>query len=107
MRFFAVRPVGCVRWGFSGDGPRNAPADLKLFPNFLERIAKSGGTPQFSRPCCTGPVTAKDDRDLTADIATLKAAMQQHGIDRAFMNAASPGVIAQFLPNQHYASHQA
>ena len=32
--------------GFEGDSPRNAPADLKLFPSFMERIAKAGGTPQ-------------------------------------------------------------
>ena len=31
--------------GFSGNGPRNAPADLKMFPSFLKRIADSGGTP--------------------------------------------------------------
>ena len=42
--------------GFSGDSPRNAPADLKMFPTFLERLAKSGGTPTYSRPQCTGPV---------------------------------------------------
>ena len=38
--------------GFGGDSPRNAPADLKQFPAYLERIARSGGTPQISRPCC-------------------------------------------------------
>ncbi len=93
--------------GFSGDSPRNAPADLKLFPTFLERLAKQGGTPQFSRPCCTGEVRPKDDRDLKADIANLKAALQTHGIERGFMNAASPGVISQFLPNQHYPTREA
>ena len=93
--------------GFSGDSPRNAPADLKLFPSFLERLAKQGGTPQFSRPCCTGPVEQKDDRDLTADIARLEAALAKHGIERGFMNAASPGVISQFLPNEHYPTRDA
>ena len=28
--------------GFGGDSSRNAPADLKQFPGFLERIASSG-----------------------------------------------------------------
>ena len=40
--------------GFAGDSPRNAPADLKLFPTFLERLAKAGGTPQYARPMCVG-----------------------------------------------------
>lgn len=39
--------------GFSGDSPRNAPADLKMFPGFLKRLADDGGTPQYARPMCT------------------------------------------------------
>ncbi len=31
--------------GFSGDSKRNAPADLKLFPRFLERLANDGERP--------------------------------------------------------------
>ncbi|MGI9492530.1 MAG: cobalamin-independent methionine synthase II family protein [Geminicoccaceae bacterium] len=93
--------------GFSGDSPRNAPADLKLFPTFLERLAKEGGTPQFSRPCCTGEVTPKDGDDLRKDLANLRAATHKHDVARAFMNAASPGVISQFLPNKHYPSREA
>jgi len=34
--------------GFSGDSPRNAPGDLKLFPSFLKRLADGGGTPQYA-----------------------------------------------------------
>ena len=93
--------------GFSGDSERNAPGDLLLFPRFLERIAREGGTPQFARPRCTGPVAAKDDADLRADITNLKAAMAAHGARGGFMNAASPGVIAQFLPNAWYPSREA
>ena len=29
--------------GFGGDSPRNAPADLRLFPGFLKRLAGAGG----------------------------------------------------------------
>ena len=93
--------------GFSGDSERNAPGDLKLFPRYLERIAREGGTPQFSRPQCTGPIASKGDADLMADIANLEAAMEAHGVERGFMNAASPGVIAQFLPNAWYPSREA
>ena len=93
--------------GFSGDSPRNAPADLKLFPTFLERLAKEGGTPQYARPCCTGPVAATDDTDLKADIANLNSGIEAHGAQRGFMNAASPGVISLFLQNQHYPDRDA
>ena len=93
--------------GFSGDSPRNAPADLKMFPSFLKRIAESGGTPQYARPMCTGPVASKGQGELEKDIANLKAAMDAHGVERGFMNAASPGVISLFLQNDHYPSREA
>lgn len=88
--------------GFEGDSPRNAPRDLTLFPSFLKRIAESGGTPQYSRPCCTGPIRPKGEGDLEKDIANLKAAMSEHGAAGGFMNAASPGVISLFLPNDYW-----
>lgn len=93
--------------GFSGDSPRNPPADLKLFPSFMKRLAESGGTPDYSRPKCTGEVHSKGQQELTKDIANLKAAMEAHGAARGFMNAASPGVVSLFLPNAHYPSHDA
>ncbi|OYU16619.1 MAG: epoxyalkane--coenzyme M transferase [Rhodobacteraceae bacterium PARR1] len=93
--------------GFSGDGPRNAPADLKLFPSFLDRLAQQGGTPKYARPQCTGPVTSKGQGELQKDIANLKSAMAAHGVERGFMNAASPGVISLFLQNAHYPDRQA
>ena len=88
--------------GFAGDSPRNAPADLKMFPSFLDRLAKSGGTPKYARPQCVGPVESKGQGELQKDIAHLKAAMAAHGVARGFMNAASPGVISLFLQNAHY-----
>lgn len=92
--------------GFSGDSPRNAPQDLQLYPSFLKRIAESGGTPQYARPMCTGEVRSKGQGELQKDIDNLKAAMQEHGAQQGFMNAASPGVISLFLPNAHYPSRQ-
>jgi 5-methyltetrahydropteroyltriglutamate--homocysteine methyltransferase len=93
--------------GFSGDSKRNAPADLKLFPKFLERLANDGGTPKYARPMCTGEVRSKGQGELQKDIANLKAAMKTHGASRGFMNAASPGVISLFLQNEHYNTREA
>ncbi len=93
--------------GFSGDSDRNAPGDLKLFPSYLKRLADDGGTPQYARPKCTGEVKSKGQGELNKDISNLKAAMQQHGASRAFMNAASPGVISLFLQNEHYPNREA
>jgi len=88
--------------GFDGDSPRNTPADLKLFPSFLKRLAAEGGNPKFARPMCVGEVRSKGQGELQKDIANLKAAMATHGAERGFMNAASPGVISLFLQNAHY-----
>ena len=93
--------------GFSGDSPRNAPADLKKFPSFLKRLAEDGGTPKYARPMCTGDVTSKGQGELQKDISNLKAAMATHGAARGFMNAASPGVISLFLQNEHYKTRDA
>ena len=93
--------------GFSGDSERNAPGDLKLFPGFLKRLADDGGTPQYARPMCTGEVKSKGQGELESDIDNLKAGMDVHGVKRAFMNAASPGVISLFLQNQHYKTREA
>jgi 5-methyltetrahydropteroyltriglutamate--homocysteine methyltransferase len=92
--------------GFSGDSPRNAPADLKLFPSFLQRLSNSGGTPTYARPMCTGDVVSKGQSELLKDITNLKAAMKKHGAEHGFMNAASPGVISLFLQNAHYATRE-
>ena len=93
--------------GFSGDAPRSPPADLKLFPSFLKSLADSGGTPKYARPMCTGEVRSTDSGDLQKDIANLKAAMTANGVEQGFMNAASPGVISLFLPNEYYPSREA
>tara|TARA_B110000027_G_scaffold134180_1_gene165376 strand:+ start:2284 stop:3411 length:1128 start_codon:yes stop_codon:yes gene_type:complete len=93
--------------GFSGDSPRNAPADLKIFPGFLKRLASDGGTPQYARPMCTSDVTSKGQGELQKDIDNLKGAMANHGAKRGFMNAASPGVISLFLQNDHYKTREA
>ena len=92
--------------GFSGDSPRIPPKDLEDYPGFMQRAAQSGGTPSYQRPQCTGAIAVKDMQPLQTDLDNFQAALAQQAPEGAFMNAASPGVIALFQPNQHYASHQ-
>ena len=93
--------------GFDGDSPRRTPADLLEFPGFMKRLASGGGTPTYRRPCCVGPIKVKSDHLLIDDIAHVKMAAAKHGAKQVFMNAASPGVVALFQPNQHYANDDA
>lgn len=88
--------------GFDGDSPRTPPADLEEFPAFLARQAKGGGTPTYRRPRCVGAVTSKTLAPLEADLAHLAAGVAAHLPGGAFMNSASPGVIALFQPNEYY-----
>ena len=88
--------------GFSGESDRKAPKDLDDFPSFKERIARTGGTPTYTRPCCTNELKVKDTLSLTKDINNFKSALEENDHKQAFMNAASPGVISAFLPNKYY-----
>jgi 5-methyltetrahydropteroyltriglutamate--homocysteine methyltransferase len=85
--------------GFSGDSPRRVPADLGDFPSYAQKIARSGGTPTYRRPRCTGPITVKSMDPLAQDLAVMRAAMDRAGYAQGFMNSASPGVIALFQPS--------
>ena len=93
--------------GFAGDSPRRPPADLEEFPGFLQRQAASGGTPSYRRPECVGEIRVKDMDPLRQDLANFRAAVDRHRPAGAFMNSASPGVIALFQPNRHYPNHEA
>lgn len=88
--------------GFDGDSPRTPPSDLEAFPSFLQRQASGGGTPTYRRPKCIGPVAVKSMEPLKADLRFMAAAIAKHQPVAGFMNAASPGVIALFQPNEHY-----
>ncbi len=93
--------------GFDGDSARTPPADLEAFPRFLERQSKGGGTPTYRRPRCVGPIAVKTMAPLEGDLSRLADAVAQHRPAGAFMNAASPGVIALFQPNDHYPTEDA
>ena len=93
--------------GFDGDSPRNPPSDLEDFPNYLQKLAKGGGTPTYRRPRCVGPVAVRTLEPLRQDIAQFQRALEACPVTEGFLNAASPGVIALFQPNDYYPSHAA
>ena len=88
------------------DVPRATPKDLDDFPAFKQRLAAQGGTPKYHRPVVRGAIKIKDLSPLEKDIANLKAAAEKAGATEAFMNAASPGVIAVFQPNEYYSNDE-
>jgi 5-methyltetrahydropteroyltriglutamate--homocysteine methyltransferase len=91
--------------GFEGDTPRSPPKDLLDFPSFLEKLAQSGGTPEYKRPKCTGEIRPVNPEPLEADLNNFRDALEVVNVEEAFMNSASPGVIALFQPNEYYKNH--
>ena len=88
--------------GFGGDTPREPGQDLVEFPGLLTKLAERGSTAKYRRPRCIGAVTVEHTEPLQADLANMRAAIKAAPAIEAFLNAASPGVIALFQPNDYY-----
>ena len=93
--------------GFAGDNERLIAADLQPYPDFRAKLALFAGKQSFKRQSCVGPIAVIERESLRKDLANLRAAVRDAGAHDAFMNAASPGVVAAFQPNGFYPSHEA
>ena len=56
---------------------------------------------------CSGPIAWKDFGAVQKDIDNLKDSLGNSDVQEVFMTSASPGVVANFLPNDYYPSHEA
>lgn len=95
--------------GFSEEGstePARPHLDMKPFPDLQRKMALLTGKRKFKRVACIGPVRYRGHEALGHDLANMKRAAVAARPAGSFLNAASPGVVASFLPNQHYASHE-
>ena len=88
--------------GFGGDTPREPGQDLVEFPRLLEKLAKLGSTAKYRRPRCVGEISNKTFAPLQEDLSNFARGVKAGGPTDAFLNAASPGVIALFQPNDFY-----
>jgi len=88
--------------GFAGDTLREPGQDLVEFPGLLKKLAERGATAKYRRPRCVGDIQVKNTKPLKADIDHLRQAAARAAPTEAFLNAASPGVIALFQPNDYY-----
>ena len=90
--------------GFGGQAAVPTRADWADFP---EAAAKSERRSTIMRPSCNGAIDWKDRTAVQKDVANLTAAVSAAKPTEAFMTAASPGVIAHFLKNEHYPTREA
>jgi 5-methyltetrahydropteroyltriglutamate--homocysteine methyltransferase len=88
--------------GFAGDTPREPGQDLVEFPRLLEKLAKLGSTAKYRRPRCVGEIRTRTLEPLQEDLRNFSRGVSAGKPVDAFLNAASPGVIALFQPNDFY-----
>ena len=94
--------------GFGGHIERKPAKDLAAHPDLARKLSAVMGSQEFTRASCIGEVTLVDIQPALDDIRRYKAALVSEGKGtRAFMNAASPGLITAFQVNQYYSSHEA
>ncbi len=94
--------------GFGGHVDRTPAKDLADLPELRTKLAAIMGSQSFVRAACIGKVELVDSKPVEDDVRRFSAAMAKEGQSvRGFMNAASPGLVTAFQPNQYYPSHEA
>jgi 5-methyltetrahydropteroyltriglutamate--homocysteine methyltransferase len=94
--------------GFGGHVDRTPAKDLADLPELRKKLAAIMGVQSFVRAACVGKVRLVDPKPAENDIRRFAAAMRKEGQRvRGFMNAASPGLVTAFQPNQFYPTHEA
>jgi len=94
--------------GFGGHVERMSALDLAPLPDLRAKLAHIMGSQEFTRASCIGEVRLVNLQPLHDDIRRFKGALDRHGKgSRAFMNAASPGLITAFQKNAYYPNHEA
>jgi 5-methyltetrahydropteroyltriglutamate--homocysteine methyltransferase len=96
-----------VRHRLTGFGGRSAVPPRADWADFPAAAARSERRSTVARPACDGPIEWKDRAAVERDTANFRAALAGVAPVEAFMTAASPGVIAHFLKNQHYPTREA
>jgi 5-methyltetrahydropteroyltriglutamate--homocysteine methyltransferase len=92
--------------GFGGHSERKPARDLAALPELRAKLAAIMGSQEFTRAACIAPVRLKTLAPLHEDIRRFRKALEGRDV-RAFLNAASPGLITAFQPNAFYPSHDA
>ena len=94
--------------GFGGHVDRTPAKDLAELPELRTKLAAIMGSQTFVRAACIGKVELVDSKPVEDDVRRFSAAMRKEGQSvRGFMNAASPGLVTAFQPNQFYPTHEA
>jgi 5-methyltetrahydropteroyltriglutamate--homocysteine methyltransferase len=90
---------GINREPYSGPPP--------AFPEYAEWRSRTNFAGLLGTlPVNVGPLAWKNKQELHADIANLKAALQDLNVEEAFMPAVAVGQVVFMVPSKHYASER-
>src|SRR5215467_2276343 len=90
--------------GFGGTGNTFVYQDLVDFPNLAKRVFGDPGRSRRKTPACNGPIAFRDIQAVRTDIENFASAIGAREGGRAYISAASPGVISLFFRNDYYSS---
>jgi len=87
---------------------RKPAKDLAAHPDLAKKLAAIMGDQEFVRAACIDKISLVTLDPLYDDIRRFRAAIDACDKPvKAFMNAASPGLITAFQPNKYYPTHEA
>ena len=94
--------------GFGGEAGALSLADLDDYPEIADQALHGLVT---ATPSCDGPVAYTGQAELQRELSELRESVDSvraggNGPAEVFVPAASPGVIATYLPNEHYDSQE-
>jgi 5-methyltetrahydropteroyltriglutamate--homocysteine methyltransferase len=90
--------------GFGGTSQPLTYADLVDFPTLRKKVFGDPGRSRRRTPACDAEITVRDAEAAKVDVEHLQAALPDG--QEAFLNAASPGVVALFFRNDHYPTRE-
>jgi 5-methyltetrahydropteroyltriglutamate--homocysteine methyltransferase len=101
-----------LRFRVSGFGvvarPTELPAspEARKYPMWWAESRKTWLETPYVALECQGPLTITDTTLLQTDLRNLRAAAEKAGATELFMTAASPGIIAAYIPNSYYKNRE-
>jgi 5-methyltetrahydropteroyltriglutamate--homocysteine methyltransferase len=92
--------------GFGGEAQPLGLAEFADYPETAHHVAADPGMQHAKAPYCVDKVTLRDTEAVHDDIAAFKNSLQRHAEVEGFLSAASPGAIAMYMLNRHYADDE-
>jgi 5-methyltetrahydropteroyltriglutamate--homocysteine methyltransferase len=83
-----------------------AYADARKYPMWWEEANKTWRGAHYVALECQGPLKVVETDLLETDLRNLRAASEKAGSPELFMTAASPGIIAGYIPNTYYKNRE-